>query len=92
MGDSIENWRVHPTNPKPNSKNMFAPVRYIFKISNSMHEGKAYHDGTPHKEFLQLYYAFRICDLQILRTGNSCHRRFARKTSSTVVTSDSFVV
>ena len=58
MGDSIENWRVHPTNPKPNSKNMFAPVRCIFKISNSMHEGKAYHDRGPTRNFYNYIMPF----------------------------------
>ena len=67
-------------------------MRCIFKIWNSVNKGKAYHDGTSYKEFLQLHYAFRICNLQISRTGNTCHQRFARKTLSTVVTSDSFVV
>ena len=46
----------------------------------------------PTKNRIKLRLLYLLINLQILRTGNSCHQRFARQTSSAAVTSDLFVV
>ena len=82
MGDSVENWRVRPT-----EKALDQTVRKCMSEKLIMTVGP-----TRNIFRIKLRLLYLLVNLQILRTGNSCHQRFARQTSSTAVTSDWFEV